>query len=283
MNLLKRFFVLNYLLFFMKGVFIMKTKLLILSLLIMSSNSILSEIDGNPCLIIPMWAQNEYEIWHTPEDSIVVDTCRDKNQEICLNKAMMLYVKTNIFYYDTLTLKGIYQWYDIKDSLKKTKEMFKKIYNNFSEFQFEYDTLNVYRTEYSPYYFRMYFKNWVYMDSLFFYYELENDDNLSDFVYHFCGTVGISENLKVYNELINLDIYPNPSCSQIILKIKEDSYSKSKILIYNLLGIKQKEIQYELVLGENSITFDVSDLSSGVYFVVVNDGKEVRKQMFIKE
>jgi hypothetical protein len=230
-----------------------------------------------------MWAQNEYEIWHTPEDSIVVDTCRDKNQEICLNKAMMLYVKTNIFYYDTLTLKGIYQWYDIKDSLKKTKEMFKKIYNNFSEFQFEYDTLNVYRTEYSPYYFRMYFKNWVYMDSLFFYYELENDDNLSDFVYHFCGTVGISENLKVYNELINLDIYPNPSCSQIILKIKEDSYSKSKILIYNLLGIKQKEIQYELVLGENSITFDVSDLSSGVYFVVVNDGKEVRKQMFIKE
>jgi hypothetical protein len=78
-------------------------------------------------------------------------------------------------------------------------------------------------------------------------------------------------------------IYPNPVNANISISSNNNNFSKTKIIIYNLLGIKQKEIEYELVLGENSITFDVSDLSSGVYFVIVNDGKELRKQMFIKE
>jgi hypothetical protein len=85
------------------------------------------------------------------------------------------------------------------------------------------------------------------------------------------------------NKNDGLLISPNPVSNKITVKINSKIYIQSKIEIYNLLGIKQKKIDYELISGENSITFDVSDLSSGVYFVVVNDGKEVRKQMFIKE
>ena len=55
------------------------------------------------------------------------------------------------------------------------------------------------------------------------------------------------------------------------------------LVIYNLLGIKQKEINAKLQNGENTIPIDLSGFSSGVYFVVINDGNSVRKKMFVKE
>jgi photosystem II stability/assembly factor-like uncharacterized protein len=87
-----------------------------------------------------------------------------------------------------------------------------------------------------------------------------------------------------YGTKNNLLIFPNPAKNQIIMNFYNDAMQVScPLVIYNLLGIKQKEFNAKLQNGENSIPIDISELSSGIYFVVVNDGKEIRKQMFIKE
>jgi hypothetical protein len=44
-----------------------------------------------------------------------------------------------------------------------------------------------------------------------------------------------------------------------------------------------KNININLISGMNELKIDVNDLSGGVYIIVINDGAEVRKQMFIKE
>jgi hypothetical protein len=94
--------------------------------------------------------------------------------------------------------------------------------------------------------------------------------------------IGINRNLFWVHENV-INIHPNPTNNILTISYHSNYINHSKIELYNLLGIKQKEIEYEFIPGENSITLDVNDLSGGVYFVVVNDSKEVRKQMFIKE
>jgi hypothetical protein len=106
--------------------------------------------------------------------------------------------------------------------------------------------------------------------------------NTSD-IYYYDRNTTVNVEGEIYQLSPDLFCSPNPTFNQLTINLTCNNYNKSKIELYNLLGIKQKEIEYELITGENSITFDVSDLSSGVYFVVINDGKEVRKQMFIKE
>jgi hypothetical protein len=76
---------------------------------------------------------------------------------------------------------------------------------------------------------------------------------------------------------------PNPAIETITLKIDIKTQTKTYIKIFNLLGIKQAEFNFELSSSENSIPIDISNLSSGVYYVIINDGFEFQKAMFVKE
>ena len=94
-------------------------------------------------------------------------------------------------------------------------------------------------------------------------------------------TTNIDDFTKLENKFL---ITPNPVKNQIIMNFYSDAMQVScPLVIYNLLGIKQKEINAKLQNGENTIPIDLSGFSSGVYFVVINDGNSVRKKMFVKE
>ena len=97
------------------------------------------------------------------------------------------------------------------------------------------------------------------------------------------GVVTGVEEEQVVKENVKSLSYPNPASNQITININSDTFSKYKIEIYNLLGIKQTELYFDLDTGENSIPIDVSSLSIGVYFVVFNDGNIIKNNLFVKE
>ncbi len=77
------------------------------------------------------------------------------------------------------------------------------------------------------------------------------------------------------NKQLQLDvaIYPNPTASQLNINITNGSAPKTVFFsITNLLGsvIKKMEAQ-EITTGEQLITFNVSDLADGAYFLGVQD------------
>lgn len=72
----------------------------------------------------------------------------------------------------------------------------------------------------------------------------------SKHVYTYSKILSINENEY---ENTKRSIYPNPATNYILLKFKSDNYSKSDIMIYNLLGIKQVEMNLELNVSKNSI------------------------------
>jgi hypothetical protein len=88
--------------------------------------------------------------------------------------------------------------------------------------------------------------------------------------------------IKIF-EPFNIVMMPNPASDEITLQIKSHDASLCKIIFYNSLGMEVKNININLISGMNELKIDVNDLSGGVYIIVINDGAEVRKQMFIKE
>jgi hypothetical protein len=92
---------------------------------------------------------------------------------------------------------------------------------------------------------------------------------------------------KIDKSIIDIKIYPQPAKYQININfnnplIQNGSNQICPIVIYNLLGIKQKEVLMELINSENNIAIDISEFASGVYYIVINDGTETKKTMFIK-
>ena len=97
--------------------------------------------------------------------------------------------------------------------------------------------------------------------------------NLSELMFidevslNFASSLSISD-----EELMSLSIYPNPTSDIISIKGVENIKS---IKVYSILGALEKE-----VFNTNQI--DVSELSSGVHFIKVNNGSVFSKK-FIKQ
>ena len=74
--------------------------------------------------------------------------------------------------------------------------------------------------------------------------------------------------ISIENKSSSFEIYPNPTTGKI--KINNlSNYSSVKISIYNILGTLSKKI----IANENSIELDVSNFSSGIYFMVITTPK----------
>jgi subtilisin family serine protease len=79
-------------------------------------------------------------------------------------------------------------------------------------------------------------------------------------------------------------VYPNPTAKQLFLEVFSEKDNIGRISIYNALGKQEKIFDENRIInsGINSMIFDVSDLSAGVYFVriVFGDGM-VRSEKII--
>jgi hypothetical protein len=229
-----------------------------------SINEIFPEVDGNPCLIIPYWMIGDGENWINPEDSIVIDTCIEKEGNYCLNKAIMLYIEKNIFKYDTLKLKGIYQWTDINDSLPNTKQMYKEIYDNFCEYHFEYDSLNVFHDDYDYLNIRMYFNKWKYFDSLFNYFN--EYSYLHNSSYRQCYELPVTEKIRLVNEY---DIFWKKNEEVLEFFISKCDYLSNNVI--RIFDIYAREIFHKNYKFQDIIRISTYDYPSGFYFVNINN------------
>lgn len=99
----------------------------------------------------------------------------------------------------------------------------------------------------------------------------------------YCVNIIKSTNISVDENDISktFTVFPNPFEESIILELKSEKTEEVEILISNLTGQIVKTNQYELVSGQNRITIDNSELSSGLYVLSVHytDGKQVSKKI----
>jgi len=76
----------------------------------------------------------------------------------------------------------------------------------------------------------------------------------------------------------NLLVFPNSAKDYIEIQIREKNTSISKVEIYDMVGRVVDSRKYDMV-NNNTLTFNVSHLGTGVYFLKVND-KYIRKVYF---
>jgi len=74
-----------------------------------------------------------------------------------------------------------------------------------------------------------------------------------------------------------LKAYPNPTHGQ--LKIENEELKISTIEIYNVIG---QLVQSKIVNLQSTITIDVSELLSGIYFLKIQTKNNVITQKIIK-
>jgi hypothetical protein len=79
--------------------------------------------------------------------------------------------------------------------------------------------------------------------------------------------------------------YPNPFNpeTKISFDIPENGFTNLKI--YNILGIEVAEPLNKLLkAGSHTITFNASNLSTGVYFykIITGDYSDIKQMMFVK-
>jgi Tol biopolymer transport system component len=80
----------------------------------------------------------------------------------------------------------------------------------------------------------------------------------------------------VEKETFNVDIFPNPAKST--LNFSSD-YENGKLSVY-IMNVQGQEVKRFTFSGSRSI--DVSDLSSGIYFVKILGGTMQTKKIVIK-
>lgn len=113
-------------------------------------------------------------------------------------------------------------------------------------------------------------------------YELYNVNNLSDavtFTFKFNSSLA---SVKDYESILSSisDIYPNPSINKAQLLVSSRAnINSAAVNIINTLGTVVSTKNIELAVGKNTITLDLENLSSGIYFatISVGDSKVIKK------
>jgi hypothetical protein len=89
----------------------------------------------------------------------------------------------------------------------------------------------------------------------------------------------LSEGDKQLNTLL----YPNPTNSNINLVISATSETQTTIRITDLLGRVLLNETEELLSGNNTITYSISDYAAGVYLIHVGNGNTQQMYKVVKE
>ncbi len=98
--------------------------------------------------------------------------------------------------------------------------------------------------------------------------------------------VGIEESRSVkLGETSNFTIYPNPARGIVNIKCKISATSNFELALYNTAGIRVRLLGHEkFELGEYQERIDLTNLPSGIYFIVLKqyEKKEYHKFLHIK-
>jgi len=92
------------------------------------------------------------------------------------------------------------------------------------------------------------------------------------------STESPSETVTVAGHPPTLSLYPNPAVNQMSVKLGDADYLGSMLEVYDQTGQRVMASR----VTDLSFGLDVSHLSSGVYFVQVNDGKVAAAYKFVK-
>jgi hypothetical protein len=82
-----------------------------------------------------------------------------------------------------------------------------------------------------------------------------------------------------FNALEEIKLYPNPTNGLLNISVPNSSELPNSIEIHNSLG---QTLSKKQVSSTNDLTFDVSNLNTGVYFITIQKDSEKRTLQFIK-
>lgn len=106
----------------------------------------------------------------------------------------------------------------------------------------------------------------------------KNDDGKEDIKQETGGMIelmpksGIEETTK---QILSLQTYPNPTTDFLNIELEVNKQQIVEIQLINIVGSVLQEKQIEMYTGTNNITWDVSRLYSGVYYLSVQVGDEI--------
>ena len=89
----------------------------------------------------------------------------------------------------------------------------------------------------------------------------------------------VAEIERSESENFSISAYPNPSAQYFIIDIKENSFAKTEVIVYDMLGRMVKQIQnitnQEIKFGE--------DFSAGTYLAIIKQGDQQKTIRLIKQ
>jgi hypothetical protein len=97
---------------------------------------------------------------------------------------------------------------------------------------------------------------------------------------NFEPTIGISEN---DSEVHVGAIYPNPVTSESVITLNIDNAQNIELSVFDLSGKKLNMNSLYLQKGANEVSIDSSNLSSGVYKIVISNENTFVTRMFVKK
>ena len=93
------------------------------------------------------------------------------------------------------------------------------------------------------------------------------------------GVLGVEEN--ILSEAISL--YPNPATNQVTVATNNLVFDTLEVTLVNSLGQRIQSLDGSNAQTENTISFDVSNLASGLYFVTIKaDDTSVTKKLLVE-
>ena len=125
------------------------------------------------------------------------------------------------------------------------------------------------------------FKDNSSLSSSKYYYRLKQIDN--DGVYEYSKIIEVS--ISKPNTFALAQNYPNPFNPNTVISYTLPSESYVTLNVYNILGSQVASLVYEeQTKGEYKVTFDASNLSSGIYFYKLSAGNfiQLRKMILLK-
>lgn len=98
------------------------------------------------------------------------------------------------------------------------------------------------------------------------------------------GVSGYSNTLKLENKSVNsLSVNPNPAKDLVIVTFASNLEVKKSLKVFGIAGNLLLDIELDINEGLKSHSIDVSDLESGVYYIVSEDKYGFYKTRFIKQ
>ncbi len=85
---------------------------------------------------------------------------------------------------------------------------------------------------------------------------------------------------SIEDEKIPIQLFPNPSTNVLYIKRNQPLGEKFTLTFQNLLG--EKIISQQIEMGD-VIEVDIRNFASGIYFVIIQDGKYCIQKKFVKE